>query len=117
MKKKEIIFVVAVLIISLTAGSIFYFMNKDAKYARVIYHNNETGKAEVLLRFNINEDNYYEFDVPYGKFHIEVKDGQYRAIDVDCPNQTCVSVGWVPSLGYYSPIICIPNSITVEIEE
>lgn len=117
MKKKEIIIVSVILLISLTAFGIYYFMNQNSTYAKVIYHNNETGEDEVLLRFDINKDAYYEFDVPCGKYHIEVKDGQYHAVDVDCPNQNCVDIGWVPSLGYYSPIICIPNGIIVEVEK
>ena len=117
MKKKEILFVVFIIIVSIIGGAIFYLSNKDAKYANVIFHDSKSGEVKTLLRFNINEDNYYELDVPYGKFHIEVKNGQYRATQVDCPNQTCVNVGWVPSLGYYAPIICIPNGITIEIEE
>lgn len=117
MKKKEVIIVICILLIGFIGFGVYYFMHEDAVYAEVIYHNPVTQKEEVLQRFNVNEDAYYEFEVPNGKFHVEVNDGQYRAIDVDCPNQNCVDIGWVPSLGYYAPIICIPNGIIIQVVE
>lgn len=113
MKKKEIVIVLIVLVIGIIGLGYNYYSNLGNKYALVIDHNTN----EVLLRFNVEEDAYYSFDVPNGKFHVEVKDGKYRAIDVDCPNQICVNYGWMPSLEIYAPIICIPNGITVQIEE
>lgn len=87
--------------------------SKKHRYAIVT----DTINDKVILRFDIEEDAYYEFDVKNGKFHIEVKDGRYRAIDVDCPNQICVNMGWMPSLDYYAPIVCLPNGIMITIEE
>lgn len=86
---------------------------KKHRYAIV----SDATSDEVILRFDIEEDAYYELDVKNGKFHIEVQDGRYRAIDVDCPNQICVNTGWVPSLDYYAPIVCLPNGIMITIEE
>lgn len=68
------------------------------------------------MTFDINEDNYYEIEGECGLFHIEVKDGKCRAIDVDCPNQICVHTGWI-SVDNPIPIICLPNGIMVEIDE
>lgn len=112
MKKKEIITVICILIIAFILLFIVNYGVKDKTYARVIDQ-----KGQVLLRFDINKDAYYELDVPLGKYHIEVKDGHYHAIDVDCPNQTCVKQGWMPSFGIYTPIICLPNGIEIVIEE
>lgn len=70
----------------------------------------------IVLSFNIYEDNYYELNGKYGKFHIEVKDGRCRAIDVECPNQICVHTGWI-SKDYPLPIVCLPNGLVVQIDE
>lgn len=113
MKKREIVIVLLILICSLIAMRINTNKDKEHQYAKVIDLNSD----EVLLRFNVYEDAYYTFDVPNGTFHVEVKNGKYRAIDVDCPNQICVNYGWMPSLEIYTPIICIPNAIGVQIEE
>lgn len=115
MKKREIVIIASILVLAFIGLVFFYFTNRDKTLVEVIYHDSETDQDRVVLTFDMMEDAYYELDVPHGKFHIEVKDGQYRAIDVDCPNQNCVNVGWVPSLGVYSPIICIPNGITIQV--
>ncbi len=117
MKKTEIAIVAIILVIAVLGLIYFYIDNSDKTMVEVRYIDSETGEEEVILTFDKDEDAYYELDVVNGKFHIEVKDGQYRAIDVDCPNQNCVNVGWVPSLGVYSPIICIPNGLTIQVVE
>ena len=40
--------------------------------------------------------------------NVEVKDGRWRAVDVECPTQECVHVGWV-DVDHYWPIVCLPN--------
>lgn len=114
MKKKEIKIIAIIMAIALVCIGVVAYINGSKQYAEVI----DLRTNEVLLKFDINKDAYYELDVPYGKFHIEVKDGQYHAVDVDCPNQTCVNLGWVPSMGsFYTPIICFPNSIEIVLVE
>ena len=76
----------------------------------------KNGEGEVLLEFSLSEDAYYSLEGEYGIFHIEVKDGKCRAIDVDCPNQICVHAGWI-SPGDPRAIICLPNNIAVTIDE
>ena len=72
--------------------------------------------GNIVLSFNLYEDNYYELQGKYGKFHIEVKDGKCRAIDVECPNQICVHTGWI-SKEYPVPIVCLPNGLVVQLDE
>jgi len=88
-----------------------YFKPKHDVYVTV-----RNAYEEEILRFNISEDNYYEIEGQYGKFHIEVKDGKCRAIDVDCPNQVCVNTGWISVMNNV-PIICLPNGIMVMLDE
>ena len=110
MKKKEKIIIALIVALAVISIAVIAFKNNQKQYAQVI--NINTG--EEIMRFDINEDAYYELDVPFGKFHIEVKDGKYHATDVDCPNQTCVSLGWVPTMDtFYTPIICFPNGIQI----
>ncbi len=117
MKKMEVAIVAIILVVAFLGLAYFYIENSDKTMVEVRYIDSDTGEEEVVLTFDIDEDAYYELEVVNGTFHIEVKDGKYRAIDVDCPNQNCVNVGWVPSLGVYSPIICIPNGLTIQVVE
>lgn len=111
MKKKEIVIIVVALLLALISYMTISFFNSDKTNCTV-----KNAKGEVLLEFNINEDNYYTLQGEYGIFHIEVKDGECRAIDVDCPNHNCVAVGWISPKNPL-PIICIPNNIVIRIDE
>ena len=96
--------------------SIFVFALNKINRKDVVNVVVKDSNQKVLLTFNINEDNYYEVKGKHGLFHIEVKDGKCRAIDVDCPNQICVHTGWI-SIDNPIPIICLPNGIMVQIDE
>jgi len=110
-KKIEKIIIVVLIGIALIALLVSRFLYKDSLMVSVTNASNE-----VLLHFNIYEDNYYELKGEYGTFHIEVKDGKCRAIDVECPNQICVHTGWI-SIDNPVPIICLPNGLMVMIDE
>ena len=111
MRKKETIIIISLLVLALLVFGINHFLSKDKTMVSV-----RNAKDELLLHININEDNYYTLTGDYGTFNLEVKDGQIRAIDVECPNQICVHTGWI-SKSYPFPIICIPNNIVVTIDE
>ena len=103
MKKKEIIIISSFLIVALMAMP---FLKSDKHYGAIYCDD------ELLLRFDINVDNTYQVTGKYGQFTLEVLDGRWRAIDVDCPNHDCEKMGW-SSLKFYVPIICLPNHIKV----
>lgn len=111
MKRIEKIIILLILLFSV----VFIILNKINSTDKVIVSVKDANN-NTLMSFNINEDNYYSFDVKYGKFNLEVKDGKCRAIDVDCPNQICVHTGYI-SVENPVPIICLPNGIMVMINE
>lgn len=111
MKKKEIVIVIVACILALISYLAISFFNANKTNCTA-----KNASGDVLLKFNINEDNYYTLQGEYGVFHIEVKDGKCRAIDVECPNHDCVHVGWI-SANNPLPIVCIPNNIVVTIDE
>lgn len=111
MKKKEIVIVVIMCALALIAYLSISLLSSNKNNVTV-----KNALGDVLLEFDINEDNYYELKGEYGIFHIEVKDSKCRAIDVECPNHNCVQVGWI-SANNPLPIVCIPNNIVIEIHE
>ena len=111
MKRIEKIVILILLMVSIFVFALNKINGKDVVNVVV-----KDSNQKVLLTFNINEDNYYEVKGKQGLFHIEVKDGKCRAIDVDCPNQICVHTGWI-SIDNPIPIICLPNGIMVQIDE
>jgi len=49
-----------------------------------------------------------------GKMQIEVSKGRIRVLDLDCPQRTCVKMGWIQSKG--QTIVCMPNHVLIEIK-
>lgn len=111
MKKKEIVIVIIALVIAGLSYLTISFLSKNKSNVSV-----ENASGDVLLTFNINKDDYYTLTGEYGTFNIEVKDGQCRAVNVECPNHNCEATGWISSRNPI-PIICIPNNIVVKIYE
>lgn len=115
MKKKD--WIVILIILGLAAGifaalKISDSMNKKQEFGKVIYNN------QVLFYFDVNKNDTYEFEGAYGHMHLEVKDGSFRVYDVECPNQTCVGMGWIHKDDLFASIgiVCIPNQIIVVYE-
>ena len=42
---------------------------------------------------------------------IEIENHQIRILDADCPDQTCVHMGWLSENGL--PIVCLPNRLVI----
>lgn len=105
-KKKEITILVIIVIIG-TILSLWLYLTKNDTTEGVVYYNDQ-----VVLVFDITENNIYHVQGDYGMLNIEVKDDQYRVFDVDCPNHNCEKVGWV-KMGSSTPIVCLPNNIYI----
>ena len=54
------------------------------------------------------------FDVAYqGHVNtVEIKDHKIHVKDADCPDQTCVKMGWLSSSSM--PIVCLPHKMVIE---
>ena len=44
--------------------------------------------------------------------HIEVKDGRWHVMEVECYDYTCKNMGWA-SMDSLLPIICLPNDLVI----
>ena len=69
-------------------------------------------KNEMIETIDLAKDKTYTYKGSYGTFNLEVLDGKYHAINVECPNHDCEKVGWV-ELGQTKEIVCVPNEIYV----
>lgn len=108
MNKKDKLFIGICLIITLIGVGIYMFISKNqhAQMGVVEY------KEEVLLTFDLDEDKTYTFSGSYGEMHLEVKDRQFRVIDVECPNHNCEQMGWQNEESL-TPIVCLPNEVII----
>lgn len=111
MKKKEIIIISIFTIAMLVMLGVYrLYTNSLNKELVQVIHNNE-----VIIEFDPNNDEVYKFTGSYGHMEVEVKDGQWRVTNEECPNHICSGVGWVNKESYI-PIICIPNEVYVSVK-
>ena len=105
MKKKEIVFFAAVLVIAAAVwiGMKIAHGNKD--YGSILitvngreYGTYSLGKDQVI---SINETNV-----------CEIKDGKATMIEANCPDQLCMSQPSITAQGGF--IICLPNTVFIE---
>ena len=108
MNKKDIKFIAICLILGLVMGGIYFILDRNHQGDRGIVEYQE----KVLFEFDMNKEDIYEFKGSYGTMHLEVKEGRYRVIEVECPNHTCEQMGWHDK-DSLSPIVCLPNEIVI----
>ncbi len=69
--------------------------------------------GKVLYTFDLGKEKDRTFDVTTadGRNTIEIKDGKIRVKDADCPDKTCVRMGWLRSGAM--PIVCLPHDLII----
>lgn len=117
MKKGDIIIILIILILSIIVSISIKAIDgitSNDKYAVVKV------KGEVVKKIKINrtqnETHTFNFNMSSGM--IEIKNGKIRLQRMSrqlCPRGICSNTGWISTS--YQMIVCLPNNITVEIEE
>ena len=71
------------------------------------------GKVLYTLDLSKEDDRTFEVKSSDGGVNlIEIKDGKIRVKSADCPDKTCVRMGWLDSSAM--PIVCLPHQLIVE---
>lgn len=70
--------------------------------------------GSVLYSFDITDTDNQTIDIAYGdRFNtIQIENGKIRVLDADCPDKTCVHMGWLETGTL--PIVCLPNHLVIE---
>lgn len=108
MKYKIITLTAVVILFAGIAGSVFVLGSKGG--STVVITQNDRVIREIDLDLAPDET----FDVEYGgsKNTIEIKDGKIRVKSAQCPDKTCVHMGWLSSPAM--PIVCLPNHLVIK---
>jgi len=69
--------------------------------------------GKVVATLPLNQDGEFVFD-ENGTNVVIVRDGKVCITEADCPDETCVKMGWVSKAG--DTIVCLPHRLTVTIE-
>ena len=72
--------------------------------------------GEVLYQLDLAQEKDRMIEIEYdGRLNIvEIKEHQIRMADAECPDKTCVQMGWLDSS---LPIVCLPNHLVIQFSD
>lgn len=108
MKNRVFIIVIIVIFLVGIVGSVLVWTAPAKSHIRVV--SNDT----IIYTADLNTAQDTTFDVRFEDHvnTIEIRDHQIRVISADCPDRTCVHMGWLKSASM--PIVCLPHKLVVE---
>ena len=108
MKNKIIIGIISILFLAGVVGSVVVFSMPTKSHIRVL------SDEEVIYTADLTTAEDVVFDVAYeGHVNtVEIRDHRIRVKEADCPDQTCVRMGWLSSSSM--PIVCLPHRLVIE---
>ena len=68
----------------------------------------------VLYSFDLAEAKDQTLEIEYeGRINtIQIENGKIRMLEAECPDKTCIHMGWLSSRAM--PIVCLPNHLSIE---
>lgn len=110
MKRQEIILMIIVLAMAISAMAVIHFAHSEGgAYVVVTMDNQKIG------RYPLEEDGVYELTgYEEGHNELHVKDGRAFISAATCPDKLCVKQKEISHAG--EMIVCLPNHIIVKIE-
>lgn len=113
MKKKYVILIsiIAVIFIAGVVGSIIVLNAPKKNTVRI----KSGGKVLYVLDLSRESDREFEVKTERGSNTIEIKEGKIRVKSADCPDKTCVRMGWLSSSAM--PIVCLPHELVIEFDD
>lgn len=108
MKNKLFIAIILILFLSGVIGSVLVLTAPSETHVRILSDGKEIYAADLRLA----EDTV--FDVAYQGHNntVEIRDHRIRVKEADCPDLTCVHMGWLHSASM--PIVCLPHKLVIE---
>ena len=107
--KYKIIIIIAVLIFAAGIAGSIVVLNAPKKNTVII---KSDGKILYTLDLSREPDRTFEIKTDRGENTVEIKDGKIRVLSADCPDKTCVRMGWLESSTM--PIVCLPHKLVIE---
>lgn len=112
MKRKAIILglLCAVLFLAGIFGSLWILTRPHGTQVEIVQD------GVVLQQLDLTQAENQVIEVEYeGRINqIQIEDGKIRISAADCPDNTCVHMGWLDSA---APIVCLPNHLVIQFAE
>ncbi len=116
LKKADILFIFAIIVISIFLIGIIILNNPYNVNSEVVIRIENKVVKRVTLA-NLKESKQYKFEFNNNIGYIEIENGKVRMLEMDskiCPEGICSDTGWIDKS--YQSIVCLPNKIIVTIE-
>lgn len=110
-------FLLVAIVISIVTTNVVFSRDLKDNYVVQIYYQGELLENKQTIIKDVDEEKVIvltkdEYNKLLGDVTIVInKDKGICIKDVTCPNETCVKMGWVRSVGY--PVTCLPNGVYV----
>ena len=107
MKYKIIGGIIAAVFLIGVIGTILVITAQPKNTVRIV------SDGEVLYTIDLGtaEDDTLVIEKDGHRNTVEIKDRMIRVSEADCPDQTCVRMGWLSSSSM--PIVCLPHGLVI----
>ncbi|MBQ3416411.1 MAG: NusG domain II-containing protein [Ruminococcus sp.] len=107
MKYKILIMIGVVIFLLGVGGSLFVLFSGSTNTVNIF------SDGELIESVDLKASPDREMIVEYeGRTNtVEIKDGKIRVIDADCPDHTCIRMGYLENAAM--PIVCLPNRLVI----
>ena len=108
MKNKILIGICALIFMLGVAGSVWVLTRPHGTTVQIAQN------GVVLYWFDLSTAKDQILDITYdGRVNtVQIENGRIRMLSADCPDHTCVHMGWLESGAL--PIVCLPNRLVIE---
>lgn len=109
MSKQKILVGICVAIFLLgIAGSVWMLQAPHGAQVNIVQD------GTVVYTFDLETAQNQTLQIEYeGRINtVQIEDGRIRMLEAECPDQTCVHMGWLDSKAM--PIVCLPNHLSIE---
>lgn len=106
--RRLLIAAVVLLLLAGIAGSLWMMRPQERMQVEIVQD------GAVLYRLDLSQEENHTLPVEYeGRTNlIEIQNHRIRVLEAECPDQTCVHMGWLGDNGL--PIVCLPNHLVIQ---
>ena len=97
----------AILAVSAGAAIWLYANRKNGAAAKIFVD------GAVVREVDLGADVEFDVETKYGVNRVKVEGGRIRVISADCPDKTCVNMGWRSD--DLVPIACLPHHLVIRV--
>ena len=99
----------AILLVVSASAAIWLFSHPNSGKTAKIYVD-----GELVRTVDLGASDAFDLETKYGVNRIRVEDGRICVEEADCPDRTCVKMGWRSD--DVVPIACLPHHLVIRIE-